>query len=347
MKPPKRFTELARVWTASLSDHIIALEWSPDGRYVAAAAVDGPIQILDGATGTVVADLAGHRFGTMALAWSADSQHLASGGQDGRICLWDVAAGTTPCRLDGGAMWVEHLAWSPAGTQGPAPPVLASAAGRTLRLWDSAGHLLRVYPDHPSTIAAMQWQPHTPYLTSAAYRRVALWDMADDMPQRALQWKGSILTMAWSPNGTYIAAGEQDATVHVWCAKTGKDVQMSGYPTKVRVLSWSADSRWLATGGAADVTVWDCRRSPAGTRPLHLRAHDQVLSALAWQHRGPWLASGGEDGRLTLWQVAKSTRAMAGLRMTTALTRLAWAPGDDRLAAGTAAGTVFAVAAPA
>jgi len=346
MKPLRHFTTLTRLWAASLSDHIIALTWSPDGRYVAAAAIDGPIQVLDGATGTLVAQYAGHRFGTMALAWKADSQLLASGGQDGVIRLWDINTGTVLSTLEAGAMWVEHLAWSPAGDAFPPQQVLASAAGKTLRLWESTGHLLRSYPEHPSTIAAIQWQPHAPYLTSAAYSRVALWDITSDTPQRDFQWKGSILTMSWSPDGRYIAAGEQDATVHFWFAKTGKDLQMWGYPTKVRALSWSADSRWLATGGAAEVTVWDCLKSPAGSKPLQLRAHDQLLSHLAWQHRGPWLASAGDDGRLALWKPARSTKAMAGVRLHAALTKLAWSPDDQCLAIGTALGTVCAVATP-
>lgn len=347
MKAPKHFVTLQRLWTAHLSDHVIALAWSPDGRYVAAAAVNGPIQVLDGDTGTVIAAMVGHRFGTMALGWSADSQHLASGGQDGMIRLWDLATGEAQCTLDGGAMWVEHLAWSPPGdSHAPTPPVLASAAGKKLRLWDSAGQLVHAYPDHPSTIAALQWKPHTRCLTSAAYGRVALWEIGNDIPLQEWQWKGSILTLAWSPNGEFIATGEQDATVHFWFARTGRDLQMSGYPTKVQTLSWSADSHWLATGGAVDITVWDCRRNPAGTRPIQLRAHERLLTHLAWQRRGPLLASASDDGRLAVWKPTQRRQALAGIRMNAAITRIAWAPGDDRFAAGTASGTVFVVAAP-
>lgn len=347
MKGTTSLAVLPSLWSTRLSDHIVALAWSPDGRYIAAAAVDGPLQVLDGATGARLLDAPGHHFGTLSLAWSADSRYLASGGQDGNILLWDLAADPRPGVLEGGVMWVEHLAWNPPGTrQAPVPLRLASAAGKTLRLWDSQGQLLREYAEHPSTISALQWQPQTQILTSTAYGRVAFFNPDNPVPQRELRWPGSILSLAWSPNGRFIAAGGQDATVHFWFTKTGDDLQMSGYPTKVRELSWSADSRWLATGGAAAVTIWDCVRSPAGSKPLQLRGHDELLTQLAWQHRGVLLVSAGGDGRLLVWRPRQSSRALAGAKVQTAVTRIAWASDDTRLAVGTATGAVLIVTVP-
>ena len=44
---------------------------------------------------------------------------------------------------------------------------------------------------------------------------------------------------------------------------------MSGYSTKVRELSWHANSRFLATGGGPAVVVWDFSgKGPAGSKPV-------------------------------------------------------------------------------
>ena len=45
----KSENKLRPVWQASVPDHTIALSWSPDSRFLAAAAVSGPITIFDAA----------------------------------------------------------------------------------------------------------------------------------------------------------------------------------------------------------------------------------------------------------------------------------------------------------
>jgi WD40 repeat protein len=61
--------KLRTVWQATFPDHVIAVAWSPDGRSLAAAAVSGPIHVLDAASGKLLHALPGHGFGTAAIAW--------------------------------------------------------------------------------------------------------------------------------------------------------------------------------------------------------------------------------------------------------------------------------------
>jgi len=43
-----------------------------------------------------------------------------------------------------------------------------------------------------------------------------------------------MLARAWSPDGQYLCHGNQDATVHFWIVRSAKELQMWGYPTKIR-----------------------------------------------------------------------------------------------------------------
>lgn len=366
--PGKRATPtLERRWRAEIDDHVIALAWSPDGRTLAAAAVSGPITIYDAATGAARVTLAGHDFGTTAISWSACGRHFASAGQDGMIRLWDLEAGAPRLELRGGAAWVERLAWTPAARQrypanvprgknatpaAPPPsvddaPLLASAAGRVVRLWDTDGALVREWNQHSSTVADLAWKPGARLLAVATYGGLTLYLPEAEEARARYQWQGSTLVIAWSPDGAYIATGDQDSTVHFWYAATGEDLQMWGYPTKVRELAWDPASRWLATGGGADVTVWNCSgKGPAGTRPLQLQAHDDRVSALAWQARGALLASGGADGLVILWRPDRGTRSVAETGFNVEVTALAWSPDDRMLAVGTATGSVALHSAP-
>jgi WD40 repeat protein len=323
------------VWLGEVEDHVIDLAWSPDGDRLAAASVGGPVSLFDHASGEVRHHLAGHRFGTTALCWSPHGALLASAGQDGLARAWDAANGAERFRVEGGSAWVERVAWSPPGD------VLATAAGRTLRLWDASGNLLLDAPPHPSTIADIRWRPRSHELASAAYGRLALWKPDKPEPTRAFAWKGSMLTLAWSPEGRYIATGDQDSTVHFWVVKTGEDLMMYGYPTKVRELSWDSVGRYLATGGGPQATVWDCSgKGPSGTTPLAIDRRRCLITALAFRPSGAVLAVGGEDGAVRAWRVAKDSAKLGVANLGSEVTKVAWHPSGRSLAAATATGTV-------
>jgi WD40 repeat protein len=334
-KSSKAGISLEQRWQAEIGDHVIALAWSPDGAGLAAAAVGGPITLCDGTTGRIRHVLSGHGFGTTALSWSPQGALLASSGQDGKVKLWNTRDGKLQQALDGGAAWVERVTWSSGGT------LLASAAGKHVRLWNTAGQMVRDYEAHPSTVADIQWKPGTLELASAAYGQIALFHPDKAEPVRVLSWKGSQLALAWSPDGKYIATGDQDSTVHFWIVKSGEDLMMSGYPTKVRELAWDSTSRYLATGGGDTPCVWDVSgKGPAGTKPVQLEGHKAKVTALAFQHSGPLLASGGADGLLLLWQPAKHGRTLAKVEFPGPITQIAWTANDQSLSVGTEGGRI-------
>jgi WD40 repeat protein len=322
-------------WRHTIDDHVIALGWAPDGSVVAVASVAGPVTLLDVGRGNVRHTLAGHGFGTTALAWHPNGKTLATAGQDGKVRLWDPNAGKEVAALDGGSAWVEHLAWGPKGD------FLVSAAGKKLRLWAADGSLAKSFSDTASTVAHVAWSPRGKEFVTAGFGGVTYYRPDADAPVNRFEWNGSLLALAWSPDGAMLAGGGQDATVHFWYVKTGEDLQMAGYPTKVRDLAWDPTSRFLATGGSEAVVVWDCSGDgPAGSTPLSFELHTKTLSALAFQHRGPVLASAAPDGKVGLWYPGGSKKGQATAEFGEGVSQVAWSPGDGRLAVGGEGGAV-------
>jgi WD40 repeat protein len=340
-RAPRPFTKR---WAAKIDGHVQAIAWSPDRLTLAVASADGPIILFDAATGQVRQTLEGHAGSTVALAWHPrDVGLLASAGQDGKIRLWKLGGEKPECQaLVAGAAWAERVAWSNDGTY------LASAAGKKLKLWSSAGELVREYPDHPSTILDIGWKPGSGnLLASAAYGKLQLWMPDKPEPVQKFEWKGSMLVLSWAPAGTYIATGDQDKTVHFWNLRTGDDLMMSGYPTKVREISWDASSRYLATGGGDMPCVWDCSGSgPEGTAPMQFKGHQNLIAAVAFMHRGPYLVTADKDGLLVLWQPGGSKTASARSTVEGPITQVVWATDDKHLAVGTETGTVVLLATP-
>ncbi len=342
----------AKHWAATLDDYAIDLAWSPDGTTLAAAAQSGAITLHDAATGTVRGTLSGHEDGTNVVAWSPDGTLLASGGQDGAVKIWNSTTGAQVAATGLGSAWVEHLAWS---STGGTPALLFAAAGRKLAALRADGTIAHTFPDAPKTISAMAVQAPSAlpgiqpsafsvqpsFLAVACFGHVAVWNAQDFTAHKEFSYGNAIYALVWSPDRRWLVAGCHDNAVHLWAPAEDLELHMSGYETRLKELSFSSDSKWLATGGGRDACVWDCSGAgPEGREPM-LLPHTQRVVAVAFQHAHGLLATGTGDGEFTLWSPTRKNPLIAEVKMPAAATKFAWRGDDALLAVGTAKGHVF------
>ena len=337
----KRTVGLRENWRHLISDHVIDLCWSPRKKKIAAAAVSGPITIFNAETGDIDHILEGHGFGTMAIAWHPDEDILATAGQDGKAKLWSSESGNLLMELECGASWVEHVSWSTDPTK---DRILATSAGKKIKFWSANGNLIRETFDQPTTISDIQWNPKENILASISYGGIKLWSPDITNELRIFDWQGSALKIDWSPDTRFIATGDQDSTVHFWFLETGQDFQMSGYPTKIRELSWDKSSRYLATGGGSQIVIWDCSgEGPEGRKPIMLDEHNDFLVDIAFQHHGNFLASAGLDGLLAIWEPVtgrKRKQPKVRIGFDKSLTKVAWSLDDTKISVGDDSGII-------
>jgi WD40 repeat protein len=202
------------------------------------------------------------------------------------------------------------------------------------------GQPVQAYADTAGAISALHWvpglspaDPGPPLLISAAGSTLTIWLTDRAEPLHTYHAQGAIIALAWRRDRRVVAAGKQDASVQTWTFPAQSDLVMDGYSTKVRELTWDAGGRWLATGGSTVVTVWDWSAgTPEGSTPFSLDAHLDLVSALAFQYLGPYLASGGVDSRVYLWNIAQSEYPLAYSKLAAPISRVAWSP-DDTLVA--------------
>lgn len=328
----------AKHWAAVLDDYAIDLAWSPDGSLLAAASAAGGVTLFDAATGALKHALPGHEDGTNCLAWSPSGQ-LATGGQDGCVRFWNATTGTQTAEIKLGNAWVEHLAWI-APAQPQASPCLFAAAGKKLVALQPDGSVAHTFPDAPKTISALAVGPSS-RLASACFGHVVAWDAVTFAAHKEFSYGNAIYALTWSPDGRWLVAGCHDNAVHLWAPAEDLELHMSGYETRLKELSFSHDSKWLATGGGRDACIWDCSGAgPEGREPL-LLPHSARTCAVAFQNSHGLLATGAADGEFCLWAPTRKNPLIAEVKMPSAATKFAWRGDDALLAVGTEKGQLF------
>jgi len=292
------------------------------------------------------------------------SDLLATGGQDGCVRFWDAATGQQTAEVKLGNAWVEHLAWQvgrviPNAPSPDAdaerrirdnPPYLFAAAGKKLVVLRADGTVAHTFADAPKTISALAASPalsfqpsalSSPSVAAACFGHVVVWDATTFTMQKEFPYGNAIYALTWSPDSRWLIAGCHDNAVHLWVPAEDLELHMSGYETRLKELSFSRDSKWLATGGGRDACVWDCTGAgPEGREPL-LLPHNARVCARAFQHAHDLLAAGSANGEFTLWSPARKNPMVAEVKMPSAATKFAWRADDTLLAVGTEKGQVF------
>jgi len=120
-------------------DFVTALTFSPDGKTLAAATLDGDIRLYQtNANRQRVSPIDAHRGRIAALAYSANGEYLASAGDDGTVKIWTGTRGRSvlvlPGQHTGGAMAV---AFAPAegGPRSSGKRLVAAGADGMIRVW--------------------------------------------------------------------------------------------------------------------------------------------------------------------------------------------------------------------
>ena len=181
-------------WVA-VGDYVIDLAWSPDGSRLAAATVEGAVFLINDHADSGGSELIGrHADGANSLSWRHDGAEFATAGHDGLVKVWDGSSGHQLSSLEMQDSWVAKAAYSPRDN------VLATAAGRHLKLWNERREGIYESSDHSSTIADVGWNPHGSGVAVAAYNGITLHVPGRQYKPRKYTWKGSSLVLAWSPD---------------------------------------------------------------------------------------------------------------------------------------------------
>lgn len=338
-----------------------SLAFSADGRTLASAGVH--LRLWDVATGAPRETKVQPGNYITQVAYSPVGERLLALDSSG-MEIWDAGTGTRLRELRGRAKPTHHLAFSPDGQ--------TLLVGNDA--WDLASGRSRRTFLHDGPESFLQWNRTGAHVLGDGPRGPTLWDpltWKDVLSVPA--GDDTVLSAALSPDGRLMAVGNNRGKVRLWDATTGKETAtLEVNDHAVRQVAISPDGRWLAAGGVdRPVTLWRIADrklvhdtgeerpwafgfSPDG-RTLALAGadgkvamhalgksaappgvdHGAAVRVLRYSDDGRWLATGGLDHRIRLWDAATGELRQTLSGHEDAISDIAFSP-DARLIATTA-----------
>merc|ERR1719323_1776430 len=156
------------------------------------------------------------------------------------------------------------------------------------------------------------------YLWSACTSQVTrLCDLTSD--------SDTVTSVSWSERGNYVAVGTHRGYVQVWDVAASKRVNcLEGHSARVGALAWNGDM--LSSGSRDRMILQRDVRTPAVAPERKLVGHRQEVCGLKWSPDNQYLASGGNDNKLFVWNLNSLQPVHTYTEHIAAVKAIAWSP---------------------
>ncbi len=354
----------ARVaYTMSLDAYgyfLTSVAFSPDSARLAFAEADGRVKVCDAAGGREIYSLTGHSDRVTRVVFSPDGKYLATASDDQTVRLWAAADGAAVVTLTGHTARVQDIAFSPDGAR------LVSVADYDpmARVWQVAtGQELGTLEQEYMCCGAAYSPDGVVIATASSESHIQFWEAGTGRELYKLGGFGeSVQQFAFSPDGGRLAVGGQSG-IEIFDASS-RQVGQSWYAGYKTALGFSADGARLVWGAQVrDLTNGQLLLDLGGrTSGRALSPDGKVLAEkgqlrdvesgqalrtfsggepLAFSPDGQWIAGIGDNGKITLSEVATGKLARTFTGHTQGIGTLAFSPDSTLLAAGSTDKNVY------
>jgi WD40 repeat protein len=263
------------------------------------------------------------------LCAASDGARLVMGGDDGKLVALDKKGEVTLLATDAKRRWIDNVALHPDGA-------VAWSVGKTAYVRSAKAEEKSF--EVPSTVGGLAFAPKGLRLAIAHYNGVTLWFPNMAANAEFLEWAGSHLAVTFSPDNKFLVTAMHEPALHGWRLADQRHMRMTGYPGRVRSMSWSAGGKALATSGADTVIMWPfaSKDGPMGKEPAMLAPLQARVSMVACHPKQDILAAGYSDGTILMVRLNDGAEILVRRRSgEIAVSALAWNAKGTQLAFAT------------
>jgi WD40 repeat protein len=251
------------------------------------------------------------------LCAASDGERIVMGGDDGKLVALDANSEVTPLATDPKRRWIDNVALHPDGA-------VAWSAGKTAFVRGAKGEEKSF--DVPSTVGGLAFAPKGLRLAVAHYNGVTLWFPNMVATAEVLEWAGSHLSVVFSPDNKFLVTAMHEPALHGWRLADHRHMRMTGYPGRVRSMSWSTGGKSLATSGADTVILWPfaSKDGPMGKEPAMLAPLQARVSMVACHPKQDIFAAGYSDGTVLMVRLTDGAEILVRKPGAVPVAALAW-----------------------
>ena len=251
------------------------------------------------------------------LCTVSDGTRIVMGGDNGKVVALDAKGLVTLLATDPKRRWIDNVALHPDGA-------VAWSAGKTAFVRTGKGEEKSF--DAPSTVGGLAFAPKGLRLAIAHYNGVTLWFPNMAAKPEFLEWAGSHLGVTFSPDNKFLVTTMHEPALHGWRLADNRHMRMSGYPGRVRSMSWSAGGKGLATSGADTVIIWpfNSKDGPMGKEPAMLAPLQARVSAVACHPKQDIMAAGYSNGTVLMVRLEDGAEILLRRDVGAPISALAW-----------------------
>jgi WD40 repeat protein len=251
------------------------------------------------------------------LCAASDGRRIVMGGDDGRLVALDARGEIALLATDAKRRWIDNVALHPDGA-------VAWSAGKTAFVRSGKNEDKSL--DVPTTVGGLAFAPKGLRLAVAHYNGVTLWFPNMAAKPDFLEWAGSHLAVTFSPDNKFLVTAMHEPALHGWRLADNRHMRMTGYPGRVRSVSWSAGGKALATSGADTVILWPfaSKDGPMGKEPAMLAPLQARVTMVACHPKQDIFAAGYSDGTILMVRMTDGAEILVRRKGTAPVAALAW-----------------------